>query len=90
MGLNSLPHHEYNGKLAELEKRFPEVMEISTIPARVFVKETYVDVFFGSALVKHWGMRIVDAGEGTRPFTVQENAKAIEALPRVWVYRLPY
>lgn len=84
------PTDDSKEKLLSLETKFPSIMRAAELQPRVTLAETYVDFFYGSALVGHWGIRIVDGPEEHYPFLKNEDATYKEALPRVWVYQLPY
>lgn len=74
-----------------LQKAFPRIMGLSQLePPRVSLAATHVDLFYGSALVKHWGVRVMDKDAHADPFASEERAHFLEALPRVWVYHLAY
>jgi len=77
-------------KIKRLIDAFPKIMNLSKAKPRVIINTTHVDIFYGSSLVKHWGLRIVDKKNSSPPFTPEESASFSEALPHIWVYHLPY
>jgi hypothetical protein len=81
---------EAENGMATLKDAFPRIMGLSDIEPRVTLTDSHVDIFYGSALVKHWGVRVLDREDRANPFTSDERAYYVEALPRVWVYHLPY
>jgi hypothetical protein len=82
---------ELPDKRVELMKReFPEIYRLSTMEPRVSIGDDFVEIFWGSALVKHWGVRI-----GSRPFSdasvdYQKGVSYREAYEGIWVYHDRY
>jgi hypothetical protein len=75
-------------KLAK--EKFPDIHGLSAAEPRIEVGEAHVAMFWGSALVKHWGIQI-----GERPFLhasdeYQKGVSYQKVYPEVWVYRDRY
>jgi hypothetical protein len=77
--------------LVELMKRdFPDIYNLSAMEPSVSAGADFIEIFWGSALSKHWGIRV-----GSRPFAGGDegyrNAVSVrEVYERVWVYHDPH
>ena len=77
-------HEEHNKIIERLKANHPTPLSLSPIPPRINVKENYVSVFYGSALVKHWGYVVSDLNE----FPIEHIPENMyrEVFKGVWVY----
>ena len=50
-----LDYEEHYQLIKKLRTKYPNALSLSHIPPRIEVSDNYVTVFYGSALVKHWG-----------------------------------
>lgn len=75
---------EHNLLVAQLKAKHPTSLSLSPIPPRIDVQENYVSVFYGSALVKHWGYVVSDLNE----FPIEHIPKNMyrKVYEGVWVY----
>jgi hypothetical protein len=69
-----------------MKRDFPEIYGLSVIEPRVDTGKDYVEIFWGSALVQHWGIRI-----GSRPFLdapaeYQKEVSYRMVYDAIWVY----
>ncbi|MBI5381577.1 MAG: hypothetical protein HZA31_06730 [Opitutae bacterium] len=77
--------------LVTLMKRdFPEIYGLSELPPRVAVGEGSLEIYWGGALVQHWGIKI-----GSRPFLdapadYQKGVSYREVYQKIWVYHDRY
>lgn len=79
-----------DARVALLERDFPEIYGLSDLPPRVDAGKDYLEIFWGSALVKHWGIRV-----GSRPFIeapadYQKGVSYREVYHEIWVYHDRY
>jgi len=75
---------EHNKLIGQLKAKHPAPLGLSPIPPRIDVQENYVSVFYGSALVKHWGYVASDLQE----FPIEHIPKNMyrKVYEGVWVY----
>ena len=77
-------------RVALMKRDFPEIYGLSAMEPRVATGTDYVEIFWGSALVKHWGIRI-----GSRPFldAPADYHKGVSyrmVFDAIWVYHDRY
>ena len=77
-------HEEHEKLITQLKAKYPKPLSLSPIPPRIDVEENYVSVFYGSALVKHWGYVVSDLKE----FPIEHIPKNMyrKVYEGVWVY----
>lgn len=70
--------------VVSLKAKHSKPLGLSAIPPRIKVSENYVSVFYGSALVKHWGYVVGDIKEFPIEHIPEDMYKKV--YEGVWVY----
>ncbi|TDQ49787.1 hypothetical protein EV696_103157 [Permianibacter aggregans] len=65
-------------------EKFPRLLALSPIPPRFRITTDYVDVFYGSALTKHWGFIVGDISQF--PMGHIPEGMYHQVYDGVWVY----
>ena len=79
------PHDtESASKFEMIKDIYPEALSLGLHPARVDVSSDEVRIFYGSALVKHWGYSIVD--DDTCPIDRLTEKSCQRVFEKIWVY----
>jgi hypothetical protein len=75
---------EHDQLIQQLKAKHPKPLSLSPIAPRIDVSENYISVFYGSALVKHWGYVIGDLKE----FPIEHIPESMykKVYDGVWVY----
>ncbi len=75
---------EHNKIIEQLKADHPTPLSLSPISPRIIVKKNYISVFYGSALVKHWGYVVSDLNE----FPIEHIPKNMyrKVFEGIWVY----
>lgn len=74
-------------RLAELMQRdFPEIHALSPLPPRVGAGAQGVHIYWGSALVKHWGITLGQPPFADSPADYRSKLSIREVYAGVWVY----
>ncbi len=79
-----IEREEHNQLIKQLKDKHPKPLTLSHIPPRIDVSENYISVFYGSALVKHWGYVIGDIEEFPIDHIPENMYKKVHE--GVWVY----
>ena len=72
----------------ELMKRdYPQIYNLSKLSPRVGGEEGRVEIYWGSALVQHWGIFIGSPSMENPPARSEHWVKYLEVFEGVWVYQ---
>lgn len=84
MDINWLDEGEHDHLIKELRAKYPNALNLSQLPPRVEVSDSYVSVFYGSALVKHWGYLLTESDS----FPIEHIPEGMykQVYEGVWVY----
>ena len=75
---------EHRKLIKELRAKHPKSLSLSKLSPRVDVSDNYISVFYGSALVKHWGFVVGDLEKFPIEHIPENMYKEVYA--GVWVY----
>ena len=71
--------------IAKLKETYPKIWSLSTIPPRIYTDSKNTGVFYGSALVKHWGIEINKFNKCPKDYLPASMCRKV--YENVWVYR---
>ncbi len=77
-------HEEHDRIIQQLRINHPKALDLSPIPPRVSVEEGYVNILYGSALVKHWGVVVSNSNEFPISHIPKDMYRSV--YEGVWVY----
>ncbi|MBB3063094.1 hypothetical protein [Microbulbifer rhizosphaerae] len=82
--LEWINYEEHSAVVEELREKHAKALSLSSIPPRIEEGENYISVFYGSALVKHWGYIVGEIDE----FPIAHVPKNMQrkVYKGVWVY----
>jgi hypothetical protein len=82
--LDWVNYDEHSTLIEELREKHTKVLSLSSIPPRIEKGKKYISVFYGSALVKHWGYVVGEMDE----FPIEHIPKDMQrqVYKGVWVY----
>ena len=82
--LDWVNYEKHSALIEELREKHAQALSLSSIPPRIEEGEKYISVFYGSALVKHWGYVVGDVDE----FPIKHIPKNMQrqVYKGVWVY----
>ncbi len=79
-----IKHEEHDQIIKPRKYKHLKPLTLSPIPPRIEVNEDYISVFYGSALVKHWGYVIGNVEEFPKTHIPESMYKKV--YDGVWVY----
>lgn len=79
-----LDREEHDRVIKRLRNKYPNALNLASIPPRIEVTDKYVSVFYGSSLVKHWGYLVTDS----EVFPIEHIPQGMykKVYQGVWVY----
>ncbi|GAB2190394.1 hypothetical protein MAH1_20020 [Sessilibacter sp. MAH1] len=84
INLNWTNYKEHDALIERLRTKYPNALSLSHISPRIEVLDNYVSVFYGSALVKHWGYLFTESDEF--PIEYIPEGMYSQVYEGVWVY----
>ncbi|WMS88755.1 hypothetical protein [Pleionea litopenaei] len=75
---------EHNALIESLRAKYPNALSLSDMPPRIEVSDSYVSVFYGGALIKHWGYLFTESDS----FPIEHIPEGMyrQVYQGVWVY----
>ncbi|WP_299775899.1 hypothetical protein [uncultured Pseudoteredinibacter sp.] len=77
-------YEEHDKLIEKLRTKYPNALNLSHTPPRIGVSDNHVSVFYGSALVKHWGYLFTESDS----FPIEHIPEGMykQVYKGVWVY----
>lgn len=77
-------YEEHAQLIKSMRTKYPNALNLSHLPPRINVSDSYVSVFYGSSLVKHWGYLFTDSDAFPIEHIPEDMYKKV--YEGVWVY----